>query len=95
MSKRAIHFVNLFLGIISLALAGCHTSKSAGAKVPPRPMLKYGVPPQEVRAMYGVPAPEDLPDEESPAQDTVPQQQIDSVARVVCLYGVPPVRDVQ
>ncbi len=85
MSKRFIHFFNLFLGIISLTLAGCHTSKNVGPKTPPKPMLKYGVPPAEIRAKYGVPSPEAEPQ----LQDTVPEQKIDSVPRVICLYGVP------
>ena len=89
MSKRVIHFFNLCLGIISLSLAGCHTSKNVGPKTPPRPMLKYGVPPSEIRAKYGVPSPEVEPQ----VQDTFPQQEIDSVPRVVCLYGVPPMLD--
>ena len=92
MSKRAIHFFNILLGIISLTLAGCHTSKNVGPKTPPKPMLKYGVPSAEIRAKYGVPIPEEEPEQgqESDAQDSIPQQRIDSVGRVVCLYGVPP-----
>ena len=55
-------------------------------------MLKYGVPPAEVRAKYGVPSPEAEPQQEQQVQDTVPEQKIDSMPRVICLYGVPPVR---
>ena len=62
MKKRVIHYINLVLGIVSLSLAGCHTQKPAAPESAPRPMLKYGVPPQhEVIALYGVMMPTDQP----------------------------------
>lgn len=93
MNKRVLVRINVLLGVVSLWLAGCHSSKSAASKEPPRPMLKYGVP--EMRAMYGVPTPEAQPaDTASMPADTVvmpePQQAPPSGREVIVVkYGVP------
>ena len=91
MKKRFLQSINLLLGIVSMTLAGCHTHKNVATQEVPRPMLKYGVPPAEVRAMYGVPSPE----VEQQAPDTVSELKTDSVPQVICLYGVPPIMDQQ
>jgi len=95
MKKRFLQSINLLLGIVSMTLAGCHTHKNVATQEVPRPMLKYGVPPAEVRAMYGVPSPEVEQQIEPQAPDTVPELKTDSVPQVICLYGVPPVLNQQ
>ena len=96
MNKKVLFRINVLLGVMSLWLAGCHSSKSATSKQPPRPMLKYGVP--EVRAMYGVATPEIQPVDTA----TVPETPADTVVMpepkpapgpghevIVVKYGVP------
>lgn len=96
MNKKVLFRINVLLGVLSLWLAGCHSSKSAASKQPPRPMLKYGVP--EVRAMYGVATPEIQPADtaaapQAPADTVVmpePKPAPESGHEVIMVkYGVP------
>ena len=93
MNRKFLFRINVLLGVVSLWLAGCHSSKSATKEGPARPMLKYGVP--EVRAMYGVATPEAQPaDTLSAPADTVvmpePRQVPPSEREIIVVkYGVP------
>ena len=99
MNKRFLIRINVLLGVLSLWLAGCHSSKATVKEEPRRPMMKYGTP--EVRAMYGVASPEMQPADTTVAPaDTVvmPQQAPERPQRpdaVLVKYGVPPVRNNQ
>ena len=82
MNKKLLFRINVLLGVVSLWLAGCHSSKST-PKEPERPMMKYGVP--EVRALYGVVWP-DAPQDTTVMEETKP---VDEREIIVVKYGVP------
>ena len=99
MKKRFLHRVNIVLGALSLTLAGCHSNKAVVQDGAPRPMLKYGIPP-EIRAMYGVqvdynPADFQLPTDTVAAPDTiaapnpVPAEQPKQDEIIMTKYGIP------
>ena len=92
--KKVLTYINLFLGVASLALAGCHSQKVANkaeAKEPkPREMRE-----PELICMYGVPA--NLLEQDTTRtqrQDTTvnrrPQiKNPEESGRVMMKYGVP------
>ena len=81
MKKKILHYINILLGVASMALAGCHTKQAMVAEPEElRPALKYGVPP-EVVELYGIPSPEaEEPDTIAPPQQEPP---------IMCKYGIP------
>lgn len=87
MKKRILTKLNVFLGTISLVLAGCHSTRDVVAKYGPPPQPeKYGPPVEEdIRLKYGVPR-ERLIEKE----DTIAMPVEAPEERVVCKYGVPP-----
>ena len=100
---KILQRINILLGVISLALAGCHTKQAAVAdsEVARQP-LKYGCPP-EVVALYGARTPVlEVPEEElqqdtaSTTTDTVvlvpPREE---KPPIMCKYGVPFPREKQ
>ena len=95
MKKRFLNKLNVFLGMLSLGLAGCHTVKQPVQCLygPPPEPKKYG-PPPEVVEKYGIP-PElldepidegQIPEEPKPKYG-VPTPPEDEPVK--CLYGVP------
>ena len=89
MNKKLLFRINILLGVVSLWLAGCHSSKST-PKEPERPMMKYGVP--EVRALYGVVWPDAPQDTVSTPQDTTVMEEtkpVDEREIIVVKYGIP------
>ena len=96
MKKNFLLRVNVLLGVISLWLAGCHSSKATVKEEPRHPRLKYGTP--EVRAMYGVMMPDEPVDTLAAPADTVVMEQPKAPQRppqIMVKYGVPPVRNNQ
>ena len=97
MKKTFLNKMNVLLGLASLLLAGCHSTKNvAKDEATPRPMLKYGVP-SEVIAMYGVPYDPSFDEYFAPADtaqtDSLPAQQ---QMPVMVKYGIPaPIEFVQ
>ena len=95
MKKRFLTRLNVILGIMSLGLAGCHSTKKAAApEASAEPMVKYGVP--EVVALYGVPVegvdfpapPQQMP---APASsDTLPApEKREQPEQPMTKYGIP------
>ena len=94
MNKKVLVRINVLLGVVSLWLAGCHSSKATVKEEPRRPMMKYGTP--EVRAMYGVAMPDEPVDTLSAPADTLVMEEPQKPQRpdaILVKYGVPPMRD--
>lgn len=90
MKKHFLNRINLVLGVCSLALAGCHSSKQVAGPDRSRPMMKYGVP-KEIIAMYGVQMPEDTV-VTAPDTTALPQplpQPEQPAEPVMTKYGIP------
>ena len=70
MKKKVLTYINILLGVISMALVSCHVNKKVTDPTPPMPMLKYGIP-SEVIALYGVPVDYPMPLEEPVQNDSI------------------------
>lgn len=100
MKKRFLVYINLALGAISLALAGCHTQKKVSAAAEnndPQEGQQIENSDQKIICLYGVPADRYRPEKVS--TDTVPMdttdinkapEKNDSIPpRPMLKYGVP------
>ena len=88
MKKHFLARVNILLGAISIAFAGCHSNKSVLVKYgAPDPIEKYGIPEPEVVAMYGVPSP--VVEEVQQEEPIVVKPRPTEPEPPVCKYGVP------
>ncbi|MCR5050710.1 MAG: hypothetical protein K6A36_06450 [Paludibacteraceae bacterium] len=81
--KRFLTYLNLFLGVASLALAGCHSQKNAAKSETPAPTQKEAREP-ELICMYGVPT-----NIESEKPDTARKPRPQPEGRIMLKYGVP------
>lgn len=63
MSKKFLFRINALLGALSLLLAGCHVQKKAAENQPQEeestPPVEVREPEPEIRALYGVPVPDE------------------------------------
>ena len=94
MKKKVLTYINILLGVISMALVSCHVNKKVTDPTPPMPMLKYGIP-SEVIALYGVPvdypiAPyEPTQTDTVAAPDTLPAKPVEQEEIILTKYGSP------
>lgn len=81
--KKLLTYINLILGVASMALAGCHSQKNLTKSETPPSARETREP--ELICMYGVPA-----NLEPQQQDTVKQpRQLPDEPRPMMKYGVP------